>query len=154
VLQAFPKPEGTLFPGFVPVVLAAAGLLAHARRVRVLATAAPPLLQVRRSLAGAAGVAAATTGLLAAAVLLAGRWIPLLRKVSPYAANLSYVVPAALAACVALVVLSPRARIFVRGVPGSTRLFYIVALGTAVWLSFGRTIESMGYRVSNETLYG
>ncbi|MBE3123989.1 MAG: hypothetical protein IMZ65_04225, partial [Planctomycetes bacterium] len=66
VLQAFPKPEGTLFLGFVPVVLAAAGLLAHARRVRVLTAAAPPLLQVRRWLAGAAGVAAATTGLLVA----------------------------------------------------------------------------------------
>lgn len=154
LMQVFPKPEGTLFPGLVPVVLAAIGLLAHARRVRGLAAGHPLATGPRRWPARSAAVVLAASSLLAVLVLLGGRAIPLLRRISPYAANLSYVVPVALAAFILLIVLSPRARVFVRGVPGSTRLFYVAALVAAAWLSFGRVIESMGYRVSHETLYG
>jgi len=153
LLRLAVKREGEVLLGFVPVALAIGGLAVHARRAWALASPVAGPVQSERWLARAAcaigGIATAFT----CVVLLAGRGAQALRGVSPYLANISYIAPVAVVAWLVLLLLSPRARAFVHGVPGSPPLFYLAATAAAVYFSFGRTIRSMGQRVSNRTIY-
>ncbi|MFB3853916.1 MAG: hypothetical protein ACE148_08850 [Vicinamibacterales bacterium] len=147
------SPEGTLFPGFAILVLAAAGLGVEGRRAwqtRSEARFGPREQAAAGLLAAIAGAALASTCL----VLLAGQRVRAARSVSRgLALAPNHLLVAALAG-VALLAFSPASRRWLRAiierVPSA---FFLPASLAAVWLSFGPTIESMGLVVSRETAY-
>jgi hypothetical protein len=147
------KREGLVFLGFVPIVLASVGLAAHARRVQGLTAAVDGPVPSERWLASTARMIGVAAVLYTTFVLFAGRAAQALRQVSPVLANISYFVPAAVVAGLVLLLVSPRARAVLAGVPRSPRLYYVAATVAAVYLSFGRFVRSMGQRVSNLTVY-
>ena len=145
LLRAYPRPECALFPGVVPILLAAAGVAAHARSrwasTRGLPLAAGPL----RRAGGALSVALACVALFQAVVilgLLAGlpMTMPGLSVRSLARAALTLVV-----SVVALLVISPRARAVVRGEDGGSAVTFLLAATIAAFaLSLGPTIATGG----------
>jgi hypothetical protein len=160
VMQAFPKGEGELFPGVVPLLLAVIGLFFFrpSRRVgRVLLD--PPRLpglkrpglqpltpegsRARRVLIFLlGGLAIAHVG--AALVTILARRVVV--DVGPFELRMTDVTQLLLRAAVAfalVLVLSPRARegtaAFLRD-----RGFFVVALILAVWLSLGPSPQALG----------
>jgi len=156
VMRAFPKPEGELFPSLIPVLLALAGVAAHARITWAVTRARgadPDMPAWRRALIGAALVVLAWE-LASLAVILARtgfdwRLGPLEIRVHSAARALR----AGAVAAALLVACSRRVRAFLRGVPASAVAFYAAALVAAVWLSLGPIIMSKGLRVSGDGLY-
>lgn len=142
--QAFPKPEGELFPGVIPPLLAAIGIGAWLRRTwRRSAAADPPW---PRWTGWASGLALAAFLVYMAAsltILVHGRIVsdlgPGFRLTS-----LWRLVEFMLAAGAVLLVLSPRARRFARGVPGSMVGFAFCATAAAFLLSLGPRVRAMG----------
>jgi hypothetical protein len=147
VINAFPKPEGDLFPGFVALLLAAIGLCAWRSAGAPLAASAadraeprarrmpwlPPLLM--------AGVVVHLT--LAIAGLIYRRfafdlWLFELRM-----SNLNQMVLRAAILAVMLLAVSPRSRqhalVFMRD-----RGFFLAALIAAAWLSLGPVPQVLG----------
>ncbi len=156
VARAFPKPEGELFPSLVPVLLALAGLAAHARvtwavtRARGEETGVPAW---RRALAAAAAVVLVCHLAALAAILAHAGFDWQVGPLSIKLHNTGRVLRTALVASVLLLACSRRARAFARGVPGSAIAFYAAALGAAFWLSLGPIITSKGIRIAGDGLY-
>lgn len=144
-VRAWPKPEGELFPGVVPLVLALAGVAAHLRTLQRTGRLVPEprsTWEVRATrvvllLAGAALVFIVLTG---------GSRL----TIGPLALSLRRLGRPAL---VALAVLgfaawrSGRTRAFLRGAPGSVVAFFVAALAVSVVLSLGPAPEVMGRRL-------
>jgi hypothetical protein len=145
LMQAYPKAEGELFPGFVAVLLALLGIVAVDRsRVQAeglrLPQAAGPMT---RWLAWLFAAAAVAYGIAAVATLL-------LRRISfdtgPFVLRMSNVNQLLLRATVAvalLLLVSPaaraRTRVFLR-----ERGYFVVMLLAAMWLSLGPIPQSLG----------
>jgi hypothetical protein len=142
VMQAFPKPEGELFPGLVPALFGflavAVGMHAGWRRRRELPragggrrVAAALALTVALAYTAAFGAALVTDALNVGFVTLRlrGKWRLLL---------------VALAAWTALLALSRRARAVIADAPRSATAFYATALLVAVVLSCGPTLFVAG----------
>jgi hypothetical protein len=157
IMRAFPKPEGELFPSVVPVLLALAGIAAHARVTWAVtrsrgADPMPP--RWRRVLIYAAAIVFAWQA-WAVLVILARNGFdwqlgPLVLRVH----NLARALRSAALAAVVLAVFSPRVRSLMRGVPTSAVAFYVAAALVAFWLSLGPAIYSKGLRVAGDGLYG
>jgi hypothetical protein len=156
IARAFPKPEGDLFPSVVPVLLAGAGLAAHARvtwAVTRTRGADPDVPAWRRAVMYAA--AAVLAWQLASVLVILARtgfdWQigPLSIRVH----NTARALRTAAGAAVVLLVASRRARSFARGVPGSAVAFYAAALLAAFWMSLGPIVTTKGVRVSGDGLY-
>jgi hypothetical protein len=144
LIRAFPKPEGDLFPGIVPLLLAALALLTW----RMLAgTSSPPTTERKTWWTGwlppllAAG---AVLHLVAAAVGLAYRRLVLdLWLFDLRISNINQLLVRAAALLAVLLFLSPAARartkafVFERG-------FFLLAWITAMWLSLGPAPQVMG----------
>ena len=144
VMRAFPKPEGDLFPGLVPLVLAAIGLMffrlpAFARR----GDGEPEGTRARRII---------VTLLCAAAIVYAAAAVAtvVFRRIAidlgPFELQMSNVNQLLLRATVAFTLvlgLSRRARsrtaAFLR-----ERGFFVVGLVAAVWLSLGPSPQVLG----------
>jgi hypothetical protein len=158
-VRAYPKPEGDLFPSLTPVLLALVGVLAHARSAWAAAgreTITPGVI-VSRWRQVASGIAALVLLSQVAAVLLilANNGVdlsigPLVFRVHNFARALR----TALIAAAALAILSPRARAWMRGVPGSAVAFYVAALLIACWMSLGPVLYTHGQRIAGDGLYG
>jgi hypothetical protein len=143
LMQAFPKPEGELFPGFVAVLLAIIGVVVADRR-------RPEDLRLPQGAGGATrwlawifAAAAIVHGIAAVATLL-------LRRISfdtgLFVLRMSNVNQLLLRAAVAfalLLLVSPTARarchIFLR-----ERGYFVAVLLTAMWLSLGPIPQSLG----------
>jgi hypothetical protein len=136
VLQAFPKPEGELFPGLIPMLLAALGVIAfpwgpisRPRAVSVILAA----------LAAGHALAAALTLVQRRVVFDAG-WF-LLRM-----SNINQLLLRAGVALALLLVVSPpvRARLqaFMR-----ERGVFVLGLAAAAWLSLGPSPQALGRAV-------
>ena len=156
IMRAYVKPEGELFPSVIPVLLALAGVAAHARITLAVTRsrgADPGMPAWRRVVIGAA--AAVLAWQMASVLIVLARtgfdWQigPLSIRVHDLARALRALVLAA----GALVVFSRRARAFLRGIPRSAFAFYIGALAAAFWLSLGPIITTKGVRVAGDGLY-
>ena len=156
IATAFPKPEGELFPAVVPVLLAFAGLAAHARITWAVTRSRGEERDVPRWRRTLTVIATAVLAwqVLAVVMIFARTGIdwqigPLDIRVRDMARALE---TGALAAVV-LLACSRRARAFVRGVPGSALAFYAIALVAAFWLSLGPIAMSKGVRISGDGPY-
>ena len=156
IMRAFVKPEGELFPSVIPVLLALAGVAAHARITWAVTRsrgADPDAPAWRRAVIGAAAVVLAWQ--LASVLVILARggfdWQlgPLFIRVHSTARALRVSVVAA----AVLVVFSRRARAFLRGIPRSAFAFYAAALVAAFWLSLGPIVATKGVRVAGDGLY-
>lgn len=142
-LRAYPAPEGQLFLGFVPIALAAAALLLPLGRVKTEAGSVA-VTRGQRVLIVAATALVCVQG-LAVLVILAGgsdaasALVPGLRVKSLPRALLLLT-----AGLGALVWASARTRAMALRVLASTRGLYALGLVTAVALSFGPTVRSLG----------
>ncbi len=150
-LDTFMKPEGELFPGVVVAVLAVLGVVARARtlgRVRV---------QDTNRWRTRAAVAA-----LGLAVVVAGFMLMVLLTDDPHWRLLGLRITmrapwrgsAMLALLVAAVLwLSPRARLFVRGLGGSALGFYAAGAAVSALLTLGPLVEIGGVPTGLPTPY-
>ena len=141
-LREYPKPEGDLFPGLVPLVLAAIGLAVW--RGTPSTTGRPPRFAANRPWLAPALSALATLHVFVALITL------LQRRINTSVAGLDIQITdinqlllrALLLAALSLW-LSPatrgRVRSFLLG-----RGFFVVVLVAAVWLSFGVAVEVRG----------
>ena len=156
IMRAFPKPEGELFPSLVPVLLALAGLAAHARitwavtRSRGEETGVPAW---RRALLYAAAVVLVSQLAALAAILVRTGFDWQIGPLSIKLHNTGRVLRTAMVAASLLFACSRRARAFIRGVPGSALAFYAAGLGAAFWLSLGPVVTSKGIRIAGDGLY-
>lgn len=156
IMRTFPKPEGELFPSLIPVLLALAGLAAHARITWAVTRARGEEAWVaawrRAAVYVAAVVLVSQLAALAAILLHAGfDW-----QVGPLSIklhNTGRVLRTAIVAAVLLLACSRRARAFVRGVPGTALAFYAAAMAASAWLSLGPIVTSKGIRIAGDGLY-
>jgi hypothetical protein len=151
VMRAFPKPEGELFFGVVPALLAAAAVLsamrgpgresmATTRRGRVLTLTLLAIIAIQ------------TIGLVA--MVLTGGFITSIAGVPIRATNAP-----GLAATIAIVsgillALSPEARRRAISLARSPVTFCVLAFVIALWLSLGPVPASRGRALSGMGLYG
>jgi hypothetical protein len=159
VARAFPKLEGDAFPALVPVLLALIGLAAHAVRVWRASRVEPRLqhdasgARWRRPIVVAAFVLLVSQLAAAVIILFTGGFDWQVAGTVFRVQNLARALRTAAMAGAVLLVLSPRARAFVRGVPRSAVLFSLVALVSAFLLSLGPIIFSKGVRVAGDGPY-
>lgn len=139
VVRAYPKPEGELFPGVVPMALALVGIVAALRGTRT-----PPDARTRARRWLIRVLAVVFVALCAAALAALAR-----RRVfvdaGPFVLRVSNVDRVALAAALSggllLRLLSGvRARVAALGAPG----FLLAAIAAAWWLSLGPAPQSLG----------
>ena len=149
VLQSFPKPEGDLFPGVVPILLALLGIATSivGRRVDAGKPRAPQWII---ALVGTAAVAHAAIAL----VMLALRRVTIdLWGVTLRIADVSQLLLRAAVAFGLLLVLSPVERAHV-GRFMRERGFFVLALGAAIWLSLGPAPQTLGRPLELAAPYG
>jgi hypothetical protein len=142
VLQAFPKPEGELFPGLVPLLLAVAGIIWW-RSTPIREAPGPSPRLAPRWLVWLLGAAAVLHLAAMVAVLVSRRiahdfgWFEL------QASNANQLLLRAAAAAGLLLLVSPRARLsavaFLR-----ERGFPVLGLLAAAWLSLGPLPQAQG----------
>lgn len=147
VLRAYPKPEGDLFPGVVPILLASIGIVAAFRSVR------RDPAERRRWLAIALGAAAALH-LVAAVIAVVYRRVLLdLWLFELQISNATQMVVRATALLVVLVLVSPTAR--ARAALAARQYgFYLLMLIAAMWLALGPLPQSLGRPTGIAALYG
>lgn len=139
VLQVLPKPEGELFPGSVPLLLALIGIAAGIVGQRVQAK--PP--RAPRWTIVLAGTATLVHALLAIVMLVLRRVAIELWGITLRIANVSQLLLRAAVAFAVLLMLSPAERAHV-GRFMREQGFFVVALATAFWLSLGPAPQTLG----------
>ena len=151
---SYNKPEGQLFPGLVPVVLALTGLACLAVALRRRSLGAPPLSGWRLAVAAPVAVAGVAAVELARFEVFAGRRIWRIREASPWLSDIRHVFIVVALCAVILVAVSARARTASRLALSSGRAFFTVLFFLAVWLSFGPVVTSLEHGIASDALYG
>jgi hypothetical protein len=145
VMRAFPKLEGDLFPGLVPVVLALIGIVARrgqaGRKSPPYADTAPSRIPHWlpvgfAAVAVAHGIAAAITIVLRRVSIDTGLFV---LRIS----NITQLLIRAAVAAGLLLVVSPSARVRMRSFIYD-RGFFVLALVAAAWLSLGPAPQALG----------
>src|SRR6185503_5371864 len=134
VLRAFPKPEGDLFPGLVPLVLALAGIAWRGSHPRRESSRARPLAP--QWFAWLLGAAAILHVAAAGAVLVSRRIVWDLGWFELRMSNANQLLVRATVAVALLQLVSPRAREWSRAFLRD-RGFPVAGLLVAAWLSLG-----------------
>lgn len=137
VIRAYPKPEGDLFPGVVPVVFAILGLAAVWRSATRHTAARRRWFEILLVVAAAAHLAAGFAALIHRRVLL---------EAGPVEIQISNVNQMLLRAGVLigiLCVVSPVARAGVKAL-GRQHAFFLAALLAAMWLTLGPVPQALG----------
>ena len=151
VMQAFPKPEGELFPGVVPILLALIGIasafVGRGFTPRQAGREGPPYI---RWLLAATAIAHAA---IALALLVMRRVTIDLWGVTLRIGNVSQLLLRATVAFAVLLVLSPAARAHV-GRFMRERGFFVLALAAAFWLSLGPAPQTLGRPLDLVAPYG
>jgi len=158
-IQGYPKSEGSLFPGVVPSVLAALGMggfLVGAWRAAgsISFGSGPGAFRLARKALLALAFLFGLVQLLGALLFLAG----LGEKVSGeipavHLTNLPRALGSFWLAAIVLLLVSPRARLFAKGVAMSGPAFYGLGALLAFWLSLGPTVRSLGHPLPGAGLY-
>jgi hypothetical protein len=151
VVAAFPKGEGEGFAGFAILTLAGVAVVWGIGRARAAARAASAPVSWRRIAGTVTGVALALDLAVALVLMLAGS-LPIVVNGKPYH-NVTPLLVAAVGLGVLLLVISPGARRFVRGVAGSTLGFYASATLASAMLALGPRIMSFGRAVGAGPYY-
>ena len=147
VMQAFPKPEGELFPGIVPAALAAVGLIFFRRQPEGTGGGSsfrpPPEAIARRVVVAALAALAIVHVAAAVATILARRIVIDLGLFELSMTNVTQLLLRGAVAFTVVLALSPAARArtaaFLRD-----RGFFVVGLILAAWLSLGPSPQAMG----------
>jgi hypothetical protein len=152
VLQAYPKPEGELFFGVVPWVLAAVAVAALGARE------ASPSRPVRK-----AGLSNVLTWILLAtlavqtigfiAILFTGGFVTSLAGIPLRATNPLRILTGIALAAALLLALSPRARQYARDTLRSPAGFCLLLVLITMWLSLGPLAQSRGRTLPGLGLY-
>lgn len=150
----FPKPEGQLFPGVVPVLLAAVGLACLVAAFRRRTDGFAPLRGWRLVVAAPATLIGIAALEFARFELFAGRLIWRVREAWPWLADIRHVFLVIAVCVLVLITLSPRARAVSRLARSSGRVFFTAAFLLAVWLSFGPLVTTRAHGIAVDTLYG
>ena len=146
-LRAFPKPEGDLFPGFVPLLLTAVGLVVAFRSVPRNPS------EPRRWLTLLLGIAALLHLAAAVVVLLYRRVVVDLWITDLQISNGNQVLLRALVLAGVLLLVSQTAR--ERGrLLARQHGFFVVGLVAAAWLSLGPVPQALGRPVEIAAPYG
>lgn len=155
VLQPFPKPEGELFFGAMMLLLALAGVLAVAARVRRTSTAEETTVRspLRRAAAWTAGVALTVQAVGFAALIFTGGFITSIAGVPLRATNAFRLITGIVVAAAALLALSPRIRRGAIALARSSIVFSMLLAGLAIWLSLGPLPQSRGETLQGLGLY-
>jgi len=146
-LRLFPKPEGDLFPGLLPVILAVIGLAAAWPSERL-----PSDRGARRwlawflAIAGGAHLLAAALAVTQRRVVVDAGWFVL--RIS----NVNQMLLRGALAIALLLVVSPAARSRVQSFM-RTRGFFVFGLAASVWLSLGPAPEAFGRPVEIASPY-
>lgn len=146
VLQMFPKPEGELFPGLVPLLLALVGLVGWGRAPRVENRVPRWIIWLLTATALGYGIAAIATIISRRIAVDTGLFV--LRM-----SNIDQLLLRAAAAFVLLLIVSPASRIRVAAFLRD-RGFYVLALLAALWLSLGPLPQSLGRPIEISAPYG
>jgi hypothetical protein len=142
VMQAYPKPEGELFFGVMPMVLA------------LVAMAAGTRLDVRRPIvAFLVGLAAIQLAAFIA-ILLTGGFVSSLIGVPVRATNPTRMLWGMLVVGAVLLAVSPQTRARARAAMQSPLALSLVLLAFAMWLSLGPLPQSRGRILNGLGLYG
>ena len=150
-LRVWPKPEGDLFPGVLPVLLAGLGVGAHVRHLWRQSRPAPdrrPKWEIR--LTTTLFALAATS---AALIFLTGGVRTTLGLVTLSARSPERPLAVAMLVLAVAVWRSPRVRAFLRGTPRSAIAFYTCAAAACFLLSLGPMPEVMGQRLPHAGPY-
>ncbi|HUE86072.1 MAG TPA: hypothetical protein VMO26_08340 [Vicinamibacterales bacterium] len=152
VLQAYPKPEGELFFGVVPWVLAAVAIAALGAREK---SAYGPVTKSRASIALTwillAILAVQTTGFIA--ILFTGGFVTSFAGIPIRATNPLRILTGIAIAAALLLAISPRARRHARDTLRSPAGFCLLLMLMAMWLSLGPMAQSRGRTLPGLGLY-
>jgi hypothetical protein len=158
VINAFPKPEGELFPGFVAVGLAVIGVTFRRGSDRTRPTndvgrvvSDPP--RWRRILVYLLAATAAIHTLLAVVTLLERRVVFAVGPIAIQASDVTQLVLRTLVAFILILALSPAARARTAALMRD-RGFFLVALVAAAWLSLGPEPRTLGRPLDLAAPYG
>ena len=153
-MEAFPKPEGELFPGVVPVLLALAGLAAAVALARQ-AQPEPPAPRARWMRIAAPLLSLLALGhlALALAVVVQRRLLVDLGLFELRATDATQLLARATVAFALLLLISPSTRartaVFLRD-----RGYFLVGLVLAMWLSLGPAPQVLGRPLDLAAPYG
>lgn len=158
VMQMYPKPEGELFFGIVPMVLGLIAIMAMARPKAGRTTVAEQASTVvgpdfSRTLPWILGsmIVIQSAGLIA--ILLTGGFVISLGGITIRATNVVRLVAGVVAISAALLAISSRARQSVRVVLRSSLALAVVLMLLALWLSLGPVAHSRGQALPGLGLY-
>jgi hypothetical protein len=154
ILNRYPQPEGDLFPGAIPLLVAAAATVlwlvtAAAQVRRATQAAAPGERRGGRALVGLAALGVAG----AIGVALTGGFVWQLGPVPIRMTNVSRTLTYALLAAVAALVLSPRLRAALRARSTDLTPFFLLSIAFAVVMSLGPIPKAGGERLVGLALY-
>jgi hypothetical protein len=157
-MRAYPKAEGDLFPAIVPVVLAgwgiATAIVTNWTRAMTSSSSSSSSSSRAADMIFFGGALVVALHVVATVVIFFTGGITLRLGPLPLrAATLWRVVAGTVFFVAILAAISPRARVFVKGVPRSAVLFFSSALLAAFWLSLGPMPMEMGKRLSGAALY-
>ncbi|MGH9148364.1 MAG: hypothetical protein ACRD1Q_16760, partial [Vicinamibacterales bacterium] len=150
-IRVFPKPEGDLFPGFVPLLLAGLALFAHVRTLAASSLrlpAAPSTWGVRLAI-----LAFCVGSTLIVIVLLTGGINTVLGDDRLHVRRISRPLVVALLGLGFWAWRSARVREFLRGTPRSMMVFHLVALAACFLLSLGPLPHVLGRPLADKGPY-
>jgi hypothetical protein len=150
-VRVFPKPEGDLFPGVVPLLLSAIALATH---VRTLGANSRQLPRARSTWGLRLAILAFCAGcLVIVVVLLNGGFSLGFGDIRLQGRSVSRPLLVGLLGLGFWAWRSSRVRAFLRGVPGSTIAFHTAALAACFALSLGPVPQVMGEPLADKGLY-
>jgi hypothetical protein len=150
-IRVFPKPEADLFPGIVPLLLAALGLFVHARRLAAHSMRQP---EADSTWGLRLAIMAVTLGFaIIITTFLTGGPSVTVADVRIQTRHLSRPFVIAVLGLAFWMRRSPRVRAFLRGVPQSTVGFHAAALAACFLLSLGPLPHAMGAPLADRGLY-
>jgi hypothetical protein len=162
-LRAWPRPEGELFLGFVPTVLAAVAVYATMRQARGNTTSGgalseivtpPRRLSLRRAAALIFGTVALALAAAAAVAIATGGFVTSIGGVPLRATNVTRLLSQLALVTAVLILLSRRFRCAIAHLIASSTGIACVSLVLALWLSLGPVPHARGQAIDVIGLYG
>jgi hypothetical protein len=152
LLQTYPKPEGELFFGVVPMLLAAIALLSLF--TQATATVGPPVARRRRILIAVVAAVVVLQLVALAAMLFTGSIVTTFLGIPIRATNAIRLLTGIAVGTGVLLAVSLRARQRARAIARSPLALAIALLVLALWLSLGPLPQSRGRVLPGLGLYG
>lgn len=154
ILNLRPQPEGDLFPGAIPILLAIAAVALWGLRGRTISRGIPMgATPITRRAAGVLLALTAVLVLAAVAIAFTGGVMLDLGALVVRATNVRRTLTIAAVACAVGLAISPRWRLAARHSPADLTPFLLAAVAFAVVMSLGPAPRAGGVRLSGLELY-